>query len=318
MKEEEDIYTVYHPYYNIQTLPSVCVCVADDAGFEGGLFSHPACQTPHLDSLAQRSILFRKSFGAVSSCSPSRASILTGLPPHQSGMYGLHHAMHHFQAFDAVQSLPRILSQHGIKTGIIGKKHVGPEAVFPFDFAQTEENNPVNQVGRNITKIKLLVREFLQQYHGTNPWMLYIGFHDPHRCGHTNPELGQFCEKFGADGAIPDWTPQHYTPDMVEVPYFVPDTPASRSDLAAQYTSIGRMDQGVGIVLKELARVGALDSTLVIYTSDNGISFPAGRTNLYDSGLAVPLLVAVPGADFSQLFRIPGVGPLLRSINRVS
>lgn len=45
--------------------------------------------------------------------------------------------------------------------GIIGKKHVGPEAVFPFDFAHTEENDSVLQVGRNITRIKLLVRKFL-------------------------------------------------------------------------------------------------------------------------------------------------------------
>jgi hypothetical protein len=48
-------------------------------------------------------------------------------------------------------------------TGIIGKKHVGPSQVYPFNFAQTEENNSILQVGRNITKIKLLVREFLTQ-----------------------------------------------------------------------------------------------------------------------------------------------------------
>lgn len=46
--------------------------------------------------------------------------------------------------------------------GIIGKKHVGPEPVYPFDFAYTEENGSILQVGRNITRIKLLVREFLQ------------------------------------------------------------------------------------------------------------------------------------------------------------
>lgn len=45
--------------------------------------------------------------------------------------------------------------------GIIGKKHVGPRDVYPFDFAHTEENNSILQVGRNITYIKLLVREFL-------------------------------------------------------------------------------------------------------------------------------------------------------------
>jgi len=47
--------------------------------------------------------------------------------------------------------------------GIIGKKHVGPNNVYPFDFAYTEENNSILQVGRNITYIKLLVREFLSQ-----------------------------------------------------------------------------------------------------------------------------------------------------------
>ena len=49
-----------------------------------------------------------------------------------------------------------------VLAGIIGKKHVGPEAVYPFDFAYTEENSSVLQVGRNITRIKALVRQFLQ------------------------------------------------------------------------------------------------------------------------------------------------------------
>lgn len=41
---------------------------------------------------------------------------------------------------------------------------------------------------------------------------------------------------------------------------------------------------GVGLVLKELASAGMDNNTLIIYTSDNAIPFPAGRTNLYDSG----------------------------------
>mgnify|MGYP002716460325 CR=1 FL=1 len=77
-------------------------------------------------------------------------------------MYGLHHGIHHFNSFDNVKSLPKILNENGILTGIIGKKHVGPKSVFPFSYEQTEENNSILQVGRNITKIKLLVREFLQ------------------------------------------------------------------------------------------------------------------------------------------------------------
>ena len=44
-------------------------------------------------------------------------------------MYGLHHTVHHFNSFDAVRSLPLLLQKSNVRTGIIGKKHVGPETV---------------------------------------------------------------------------------------------------------------------------------------------------------------------------------------------
>ncbi|XP_024937694.1 N-sulphoglucosamine sulphohydrolase isoform X2 [Cephus cinctus] len=219
------------------------------------------------------------------------------MPSHQNGMYGLHQGVHHFNSFDDVQSLPRIFKRNNIRTGIIGKKHVGPADVYPFDFAETEENNSILQVGRNITKIKLLVREFLSQ-NKSQPFFLYVAFHDPHRCGHTHPEYGNFCEKFGNGdtgmGTIPDWHPIYYQWEQVKLPYFVQDTEAARRDIAAQYTTISRLDQGVGLVLKELKDAGVLDDTLVIYTSDNGIPFPSGRTNLYDPGMAEPMMISSP------------------------
>ncbi|XP_075920742.1 N-sulfoglucosamine sulfohydrolase-like [Petromyzon marinus] len=271
--------------------------LADDGGFELGAYNNTAIATPHLDALASVSLRFRHAFTSVSSCSPSRAALLSGLPQHQNGMYGLHQDVHHFNSFEQVRSLPLLLNQSGIRTGIIGKKHVGPEAVYPFEFSYTEENNSILQVGRNITHIKQLVRAFLRMDDG-RPFFLYVAFHDPHRCGHSQPQFGSFCEKFGNGapgmGTIPDWKPHHYNPDDVKVPYFVPDTPTARADLAAQYTTIGRLDQGVGLVLEELRSAGYADDTLVIYSSDNGIPFPGGRTNLYTSGVAEPLLVSSP------------------------
>lgn len=57
------------------------------------------------------------------------------------------------------------------------------------------------------------------------PFLLYVGFHDPHRCGHTTPELGAFCERFGSGqpgtGRIPDWTPWYYQWDEIELPYYI-------------------------------------------------------------------------------------------------
>ncbi|XP_044202042.1 N-sulphoglucosamine sulphohydrolase [Thunnus albacares] len=312
---------------------NVLLIIADDAGFETEVYNNSVVHTPHLRSLAKRSLVFSNAFTSVSSCSPSRSTILTGLPQHQNGMYGLHQGVHHFNSFDGVQSLPLLLTQANIHTGIIGKKHVGPGSVYPFDFAYTEETNSVLQVGRNITRIKLLVRKFFKTHKDEaferrqkkeenkgdregikdeeRPFFLYVAFHDTHRCGHSQPQYGAFCEKFGNGemgmGRIPDWTPEYYTPEQVKVPPFVPDTPVARADLAAQYTTVSRLDQGIGLVLQELRDAGYENDTLVIYSSDNGIPFPNGRTNLYHSGTAEPMLVSSPEhrerwGDTSQAF----------------
>ena len=64
--------------------------------------------------------------------------------------------------------------------------------VYPFDFAYTEEHHSLLQVGRNITYMKILARQFFKEsQQDTRPFFLYIGFHDPHRCGHTHPEYGK-------------------------------------------------------------------------------------------------------------------------------
>lgn len=95
-------------------------------------------------------------------------------------------------------------------------------------------------------------------------------------------------------GLIPDWQPIYYQPDELILPYFIPDTLEARRDVAAQYTTISRLDQGVGLILEELKNAGHLDDTLVIYSSDNGVPFPNGRTNLYDSGLREPMFISSP------------------------
>ncbi|XP_050671147.1 N-sulphoglucosamine sulphohydrolase [Leptidea sinapis] len=281
------------------TTRNVLILLADDGGFELGVYGNKICQTPNIDALARRSVIFNNAFTSVSSCSPSRAALLTGRPSHQNGMYGLHHGVHHFNSFDNITSLPNILREHGVYTGIIGKKHVGPDDVYKFDYEQTEENNHINQVGRNITHIKLLTRQFLRDAKkSSNGFFLYVGFHDPHRCGHNEPQYGAFCERFGSGepgmGRIPDWQPWYYQWDEVQMPYHVQDTEAARRDIAAQYTTMSRLDQGVGLVLQELAAAGHAHDTLVLYSSDNGVPFPAGRTNLYDPGVREPLLVSSP------------------------
>ncbi|ESP01399.1 hypothetical protein LOTGIDRAFT_230682 [Lottia gigantea] len=285
-------------YVTVHCKPkNVLVLLGDDVGFESQIYDNKICKTPNLNKLASRSVVFNQAYTSVSSCSPSRSAILTGLPQHQNGMYGLHHSVHHFNSFDDVRSLPYLLQKAGIRTGIIGKKHVGPEYVYPFEFSQTEENHSILQIGRNITYMRHYLHKFLHN-NDSRPFLMYIGFHDPHRCGHVHPEFGSFCEKFGNGepgmGVIPDWKPVSYNTDDILVPYFIQNTEIAKQDIAAQYTTISRLDQGIGLMIKELELAGVLDDTLIIYSSDNGIPFPNGRTNLYDAGMAEPMLISSP------------------------
>ena len=198
-------------------------------------------------------------------------------------------------------SLPLILNRTGgdIWYGIIGKKHVGPDYVYPFPFDYSGKTFGLDQVGRNITKMKELVSEFfsLAKTKG-KPFFLYIGIHDPHRGGSKIAKYGQFMERWGDGssgmGIIPDWSPTNYSPDDVKVPYFLPDTNATRSDLAALYRTISRYDQGIGIFMKLLKDYGFDDNTLVFLTSDNGIPFPNAKTNLYEPGMGEPLFISNP------------------------
>lgn len=59
------------------------------------------------------------------------------------------------------------------------------------------------------------------------------------------------------------------------------------------------MTVGVGLILNEFSTAGLLDDTLVVFSSDNGIPFPNGRTNLYDSGIKEPFMISHP-SDTSQ------------------
>jgi len=93
---------------------NVLLFLADDAGFETQVYNNTVCRTPHLNQLASRGLVFKNAFTTVSSCSPSRAALLTGQPQHQNGMYGLHNGIHHFDSLNKVLSLPEILGKHNV------------------------------------------------------------------------------------------------------------------------------------------------------------------------------------------------------------
>lgn len=260
---------------------NVLLMVADDLGKQLSCYGARGIQTPSIDSLAAQGTRFDYAFASTASCSGSRSVIYTGLHTHQNGQYGLASHRHHFVTFDHVETAPLLLNQTGHRTGIIGKIHVGPTALYPWQVKKESDT-------RDVAFISDQARSFFEKCkEDESPFFLTIGFIDPHR----DRTRGGFGNPHQYDPRI---RPGAYGTDSVEVPPFLSDTPGARLELAEYYNSIHRLDQGIGFVLNALADSGLTSSTLVIFLSDNGPPFMNSKTTLYDAGVQLPLIIKHP------------------------
>lgn len=260
---------------------NVLLMVADDLGKQLGCYGASTIKTPNLDNLAAEGTKFDYAFASTASCSGSRSVIYTGLHTHQNGQYGLASHRHHFVTFDHVETAPQLLNQSGYRTGILGKIHVGPAPVYPWEVAKESET-------RDVAVIADQANDFFQEsLADERPFFLTIGFHDPHR----DRTRGGFGNDQEYDPRITKGT---YTSDAVEIPSFINDSPGARFELAEYYNSIHRLDQGIGFVLKALEDAGLAESTLVIFISDNGPPFINSKTTLFDAGVRLPLIIRHP------------------------
>lgn len=276
--------------------PNIVLIVSDDHGTDAlGCWGNKVVKTPALDRLAGEGVRFSHAFCTTASCSPSRSVILSGLHNHANGMYGLQHTYHHFRSFDNVKSLPVHLTEAGYRTARIGKFHLAPEAVYRFETVLSEGRaNNMKALGRSPVEMAEGCKDFLSS-DDQRPFFLYFSTDDPHRGipFDTWPGPNPFGNR---DGGYPGVTTESYRPDDVIVPPFLPETPECREELAQYYTSVSRMDQGIGRLLDILKRNGHDDNTVIIYISDNGIAFPGAKTTLYEPGMRLPCIVSDPTA----------------------
>jgi N-sulfoglucosamine sulfohydrolase len=270
-----------------QTPRNIVFVVADDHGQDTGAYGNAVIQTPHLDALAAEGVRFRYAFATTASCSASRSVILTGLHNHRTGQFGHEHDYHHFVSFPNLRSLPVLLSEAGYRTAIVGKFHVAPEAVYQFQLTI-----PGDQ--RNAVQMAESARAFIAA-NPEQPFFLYYATSDPHRGGGFAEELPHSPDRFGNrpqgyEGVVE----VRYDPDEVIVPPWLPDTPATRAELAQYYQSVSRLDQGVGRLVRILKEEGVNDNTLFVYASDHGAAFAGAKTTVYEPGLRSPLIVRHP------------------------
>src|SRR5947207_3007316 len=112
---------------------SVLFLIADDWSPLAGCYGSPVIQTLNIDRFAERGVVFDHAFCIAPSCAASRACILTGQYTHTHGQYGHSHGSHGFRTHEWMPSTPRILREHGYLTGLVGKGHVAPDTVYPFE-----------------------------------------------------------------------------------------------------------------------------------------------------------------------------------------
>jgi N-sulfoglucosamine sulfohydrolase len=258
---------------------NILLMIADDLGRMAGCYGEPTMPTRNIDALAARGTRFDMAFTSTASCSASRSTIFTGLHTHETGQYGLHHDYHHFMTFADVPTAPALLNDAGYHTGIIGKVHVGPPEVYPWQLREESATRDVGWVAERAAAY------FTERASDRQPYFLTVGFIDPHR-DETRGGFGN--EVFGAEDPV-------FAPEDVSVPPFLPDLPEVRAELAAYYRSVHRLDRGVGLVLDALDAAGLADETLVVFLSDNGAPFLNSKTTLFDAGVHLPLILHRPG-----------------------
>lgn len=235
-----------------------------------GRFIQPygyAIPTPNLQRFAEQSVLFRRTFCANPTCSPSRAALLTGQSPHSSGMLGLAHRG--FGLNDYSQHLLHTLRKAGYITALSGTQHVarnGDTSLLQYDEILDEGRDRIDAVA-----------DFLKQRDTKRPFFLSVGFQETHR---AYPEPG------------PEDDPRYVQP-----PPPFPDTPETRYDMASFRTLARQLDAKMGRVFDLIDEHGLTDNTLVICTTDHGIAFPRMKCNLYDTGIGVMLMMRWPNGE---------------------
>ncbi|MHC4564327.1 MAG: sulfatase family protein [Planctomycetota bacterium] len=263
--------------------PNILMIVSEDNGPELGCYGDPYARTPHLDKLAASGVRFNRAFVTQAGCSQSRASILTGLYPHQHGQIGL--ATWGFRMYRPdTPNLVRGLKEAGYRTGIIGKLHINPAAAFPFDMHEISTSNFAR---KDLGDYARHAEAFFKA--DERPFLLSANYPDAHA-----PWIKQI------DG-LPR---QPLDADKVKaLPYFGIDTTGLRKLNADYYNCLSRLDSLIGDLLEALDRSGKADNTLIAYLGDHGADFLRGKRTSYEGGVRIPLIIRWPGRAKAQQVR---------------
>ena len=251
--------------------PHIVLMFGDDLTWHDvGPYGSPDARTPNLDRLATESLKFDRAYSASPTCTPSRSGMFTGMYPVRNGAHANHSLVK-----EGVRSLPHYLKDLGYRVVIAGKTHIGPREQFPFEYLENSNVMPEGKEGVLWTDLGVeAIDRLLATHDKAQPLCLVVAAHSPHTIW---PDV------------------EGYEPKSLTMPPYLVDTPRTRQARARYLTDVTQLDKEVGQVDASLREHGYADSTMFLFTSDQGAQFPFGKWNLYDAGIKVPLLVRWPG-----------------------
>jgi arylsulfatase A-like enzyme len=315
---------------NAAARPNVIVILTDDQRSDAlGVAGHPHLKTPWMDRLAHEGVHFRNAFCTTSLCSPSRASILSGLYAHSHGV------VNNFTEYPVdLPSFPRQLQQAGYRTGYIGKWHMGENNDSPrpgFDHFITHKgqgkyfDTEFNTNGQGAAVIPgyytQVVTELALDWINqptAQPFFLMLGHKAPHSFYVPEPKFATAFQQvdvqyprsaFQLDDK-PSWfTIRRNTWHGIYGPLFdfrkqFPDSsPAAVKDFAAMtrayWATLLSVDESVGKLYTALEAAGKLDQTIIVFAGDNGIlngeHGMVDKRTMHEASIRVPLIVRYPG-----------------------
>ena len=298
--------------------------VAEDLGPYIPPFGDSTIKTPHLSRLAAEGVRYNNVFSVSGVCSPSRASLATGMYP---SSIGAHHMRTLYQQPAAkkmgiinyevvlpaeVKMVSEILRENGYYTSNNAKEDY---QFFPSKMAWDESSIYAHWRNRPI---------------GT-PFYSMFSFMVTHESSIWNP-IGKIhdLDVFPPPRAIKSWWKQFENKFLplvdenlpVVIPPYLPNTDKVVNDVRRMYSNISRMDDHVGNILTQLEEDGLLENTIIVWFTDHGGPLPRQKRLLYDAGLQVPMIVRYPnklraGEIDDRLISFVDFAPTLLSMTEI-
>jgi arylsulfatase A-like enzyme len=323
--------------------PNVLVIITDDQRADClSCAGHPHLKTPHIDRLAQEGVRFRNAFCTTSLCSPSRATILSGLYASKHGV------TNNFTEYPVdLPSFPKSLQKAGYRTAYIGKWHMGEandlkrpgfdhfvthkgqgkyfDTEFNFNGTAADDNSTRRVVPGYYTHVVTdIAVDWLKERPAGEPWLLMLGQKAPHSFYVAEPKYATAFDsvpvEYPASAFQLDDKPEWFrirldTWHGIYGPLFdfrkkFPDrTPSAVKDFAAMtrayWGTILSVDDSVGRLYEHLRATNALDNTLIVFTGDNGIL--NGEHGMVDKRTMHEPSIRVPlVARYPALTKTPG------------